>query len=196
MTTELVKNAFLRQVMEQSKIYEGFCLQKNLSEQLISIYWREQQRIMGLPSYGFDKFPDGPANRLHKYNIFKLSDFAIQEIKATLNDLIFGRKRSQVSCWITGWYNFLESGESLGWHSHEEDHQAFVSGLIFLSSGKANLLFLDVEQKVRSLKDNKGHLCLFHTGLDHATDISQDSRLSLAFDIQVGTQKSDLWCPL
>ena len=196
MNVDYIKNVSLQDAIKQREIYEGFCLNQSLSEELISIFSREQKNIMDLPSYGFDKFPNGPANRLDKYNIFKLPDLAIQEIKKTLFDLIFDRTKSQISSWITGWYNLLESGESLGWHSHEEDQQAFVSGLIFLSSGKANLLFLNADQKVKSLKDVKGHLCLFGTSMDHATDVSQSRRLSLAFDIQVGEKKSALWCPL
>ncbi|MBY0384961.1 2OG-Fe(II) oxygenase family protein [bacterium] len=196
MNVDLVKNVFLQNAMEQGEIYEGFCLKKNLSEELSSIFWREQKNIMNLPSYGFDKFPNGPANRLDKYNIFKLPDAAIHEIKKTLVELIFNNTETQISCWITGWYNLLESGDRLGWHSHEEDRQAFISGLIFLSSGKANLLFLNAEKEVKSVKDIKGHLCLFGTSMDHATDASQGQRLSLAFDIQVGEQKSALWCPL
>lgn len=196
MSSHFIENILLREVLVKDVIYEGICLNKSLSDQLVSIYWREQKNIMELPSYGFDRFPNGPANRLHRYNLFKLQDPVVSEMREFLKKLIFNKWDMKNTCWITGWYNLLEEGQQLGWHSHEEDPQAFLSGVLFLSSHKANLLFATNNKQVIEIRDSFGHLCLFNTCLDHATGIAAGARLSLAFDIQIGNQKSDLWCSL
>lgn len=152
--------------------------------------------IMKLPSFSFDKFPDGTANRLHQYNIFKFDSAGIKKLAVELHNWL-RLEINKTPLWITGWINFMTEGQSLGWHSHEEDEHSLYSGTVSLLPSDCRLILCDTStDRHQEIMDSKGQVVIFSSATRHSTTVSPGPRMTVAFDVRTGPRKSELWTPL
>ena len=169
-----------------------FLINQSITNQWIKFVNSNEKSIMQLPSYQFKKFPDSTANRLHNYNLMKYSYDFINNTKAIINNissLILKDKKK----WITCWANILTYNQSLGEHSHDEDIDQTLSGVLFLSKG-SELVFT---KKNETIIPKPGLGILFPPSWKHCvkTHYHHYRRFSLAFDIRK-KRKTKLWTPL
>lgn len=167
----------------------SFLLNKFLINQWVDFLIAKESLIMKLPSYHFEKFPDTTANRLQSYNLMKDNSSFIKETKsivANISSFFLSKEKK----WITCWANILTYQEELGQHSHDEDQDKILSGIIFLSRG-SELIF---PKQKKIIIPQSGLGILFPSSWKHYVKPQNYffKRLSIAFDIRE-KRKTKLW---
>ena len=152
-----------------------------------------ESEIMSLSPIDFDQFPDTTARRLHAHNILKSDNPLFLSLKTIIRENL-PEPLNSMPLFVTCWVNILRDNQPLGPHSHDDDPDKYVTGVIFLTDSGGDFVFEKTGQKV---KPKAGVGMIFHSSRKHKVERggAGEIRISLAFDIR-GSRKTDLWTDL